>query len=319
MFHAEKIETLDLPDLEPYRTLKRPEDHQRRGIFVATNVKVVTRLLHTAYTIHSMLLTEEWLQRLAPLIAARPEHIRVFLGPKKLLETITGYTMHQGALALAQIPPQPSLDTILAGSPRPHLLAAVDGFSNAENLGALIRSCGAFGAQALLVSETSCSPYLRRCVSSSMGVIFHLPTLECASLTTTLRDLRARGLRILAAHPEPGGKTIVQANFTGDCCVVFGSEGYGISEPVLQVCDERIAIPMLVEMDSLNAASAGAVFLYEAGRQRGALTQTLSAPERKPDPAVLPRPVPGARSEPTRAMPSVESTATFVSPPTANS
>ena len=290
MFHAEKIESLDLPDLEPYRTLKRPEEHQRRGIFVATNVKVVTRLLHTDYPILSLLLTEEWLHRLEPLLTARPENIRVFLGPKKLLETITGYTMHQGALALAQIPPRPSLDAILEKLPRPLLLAAVDGFSNAENLGALIRSCGAFGTQALLVSETSCSPYLRRCVSSSMGVIFHLPTVECTHLATTLQNLRTRGLRLLAAHPEPGGKTIVEADFTGDCCVVFGSEGYGISDAILQVCDERIAIPMLVEMDSLNAASAGAVFLYEAGRQRGVLARRQPSAGKKLDPSILARP-----------------------------
>ena len=290
MFHAEPITSLELPELEPYRTLKWSQDHQRRGIFVATNAKVIARLLHTDYFIETMLLTDEWLQRFEPFLAARPENIRVFLGPKKLLETIIGYPMHQGALAVAKIPVRPSLEILLDTLPRPFLLAAVDGFSNAENLGALIRSCGAFGTQALLVSETSCSPYLRRSVSSSMGVIFHLPTFECPSLATTLRYLRARGLRIFAAHPEPNGKTIVQADFTGDCCIIFGNEGYGISDAVLALCDERIAIPMLVEMDSLNAASAGAVFLYEAGRQRGLLAQTRPAPEKKPDPAVLPRP-----------------------------
>jgi tRNA G18 (ribose-2'-O)-methylase SpoU len=274
MFQSEKIESLDLPELEPYRTLRRPEDHERRGIFVATNAKVVTRLLATDCMILSMLMTEEWLAQLRPLIEARRENIRVYLGPKKLLETITGYTMHQGVLALAQIPPRPSLDEILRRAARPVLLAAVDGFSSAENLGALIRSCGAFGAHALLVSETSCSPFLRRCVSSSMGVIFHVPTVECVSLVETLNALRSQGIRVLAAHPEPRGRTIVSADFSHDCCVVFGSEGYGISGKVLAVCDEKIAIPMLIEMDSLNAASAGAVFLYEAARQRGALSRS---------------------------------------------
>ena len=76
MFQSEKIESLDLPELEPYRTLRRPEDHERRGIFVATNAKVVTRLLATDCMILSMLMTEEWLAQLRPLIEALPERER---------------------------------------------------------------------------------------------------------------------------------------------------------------------------------------------------------------------------------------------------
>ncbi len=60
-----------------------------------------------------------------------------------------------------------------------------------------------------------------------------------------------------------------QANFTGDCCVVFGSEGHGISPKVLAACDEAVVIPMANDVDSLNVSMAAAVFLYEVNRQRG--------------------------------------------------
>jgi tRNA G18 (ribose-2'-O)-methylase SpoU len=165
------------------------------------------------------------------------------------------------------------------------LLVAVDGLSNAENLGALMRNCVAFGVQALLVGETSSSPFLRRSVRNSMGAIFQLPVWEARmanqavqlrrddpapfSLAQTLHDLRARGIRCIAAHPRPDGKTLSQADFSGDCCVVFGSEGHGISAQVLAACDEAVAIPMLNGVDSLNVGAAAAVFLYEAKRQRG--------------------------------------------------
>ena len=164
---------------------------------------------------------------------ARPEDIQVFVAEKALLETLTGFSMYQGLLAVGKVPPLPTLAEVVARSPQPRLLAAADGLCNAENLGALVRNCAAFNAQALIVGETCSSPFLRRAVRSSMGAIFQLPIVETASLTQALRDLRERGIRCIAAHPHADGRTLSQANFAGDCCIVFGSEGYGISPAVL--------------------------------------------------------------------------------------
>jgi TrmH family RNA methyltransferase len=106
-------------------------------------------------------------------------------------------------------------------------------------------------------------------VRSSMGTIFQMPIVETASLGQALRDLREHGIRCIAAHPHADGRTVSQASFGGDCCVVFGSEGYGLSPAVLAACDKAAAIPMPETVDSLNVGSAAAVFLYEANRQRG--------------------------------------------------
>jgi tRNA G18 (ribose-2'-O)-methylase SpoU len=176
--------------------------------------------------------------------------------------------MYQGLLAVGKVPPLPTLADVVARSPQPRLLAAADGLSNAENLGALVRNCAAFNAQALIVGETCSSPFLRRAVRGSMGAVFHLPVVETSSLTQALHELRERGIRCIAAHPHSDGRTLADANFAGDCCVVFGSEGYGISPAVLAACDEATAIPMPPTVDSLNVGSAAAVFLYEANRQR---------------------------------------------------
>ena len=107
-----------------------------------------------------------------------------------------------------------------------------------------------------------------------MGTIFQMPIVETTSLVQALRDLRERGIRCIAAHPHADGRTLSQANFTGDCCIVFGSEGYGISPAVLAACDEAAAIPMPATVDSLNVGSAAAVFLYEANRQRSRMQIT---------------------------------------------
>jgi tRNA G18 (ribose-2'-O)-methylase SpoU len=160
-------------------------------------------------------------------------------------------------------------------------------------MGALVRNCVAFGVHGLIVGETSSSPYLRRAVRNSMGTIFELPVFELnnrmgelheslikhqfgtletrpsETLAQTLRDLRQRGMRCIAAHPHTDKKILSQADFSGDCCIVFGNEGDGISAEVLEACDEAVAIPMPPTVDSLNVGAAAAVFLYEAARQRG--------------------------------------------------
>src|SRR4029077_18294542 len=126
---------------------------------------------------------------------------------------------YQGLLAVGKIPRPTTLASVLQRSPRPYLLAAVDGITSAENLGGLVRNCAAFGVQALLVGETSSSPFLRRAVRSSMGTIFKLPDVEVSSLAQSLRILRAQDIRCIAAHPHVQGRTLAQANFTGNSCV----------------------------------------------------------------------------------------------------
>src|SRR6266496_6163591 len=110
--------------------------------------------------------------------------------------------MYQGLLAVGKVPAQPLLEELLARSGRPWLLAAADGLSSAENLGAVVRNCAAFGVHALIVGETSSSPFLRRAVRSSMGTVFQLPVVESTNLIQTLQRLRERKVRCIAAHPH---------------------------------------------------------------------------------------------------------------------
>ena len=260
-------------------------EHERQGIFVAESEKVVRRLLESKLTVVSVVMPEKWLESFRPLLEARPENVTVYLAEKKLLESLVGFTMFQGVLAVGKLPAPVSLEEMLARSPSPKLFVATDELANAENLGALVRNCVAFGVQALIVGETSSSPFLRRAVRNSMGTIFQLPVVELAklglrhkfkikpratnlTLAECLTELRQRGVRCVAAHPHTDKKTLSQADLSGDCCLVFGSEGDGISPAVLEACDEVVAIPMPPTVDSLNVGAAAAVFLYEVNRQR---------------------------------------------------
>ncbi len=266
------VTSLDETDLHPYRTLRRPLDHQRNGIFVAEGEKVVRRLLESTLDMLTVLLTPEWLEEYHPLLEQRSGDLRVFVAPKHLVEEIVGFHLHQGIMAVARIPRPLTLQEALARVHHPALLVAVDGLTNAENLGVLVRNCAAFDVDALLVGETSSSPYLRRAVRNSMGTVFNLPVVHLASLADSLHELKSKdAMRIVAAHPRADRVALHQALMTGDCCIVFGSEGAGISPAVLTACDDLVAIPMQEGVDSLNVASASAVFLYEARRQRSEL------------------------------------------------
>ena len=270
MLHVHTIETLDHPALQPYLTMRLQETHRQQGIFVAEGEKVVRRLLKSNLGVVSLLVHDEWLVKMRPLLDQRPEaEINAFVAPKAELEKLVGYPMYQGLLAIGRIPPPQTLADALQRNPSPRLFVAVDGLGNAENLGGLVRNCAAFGGQALLVGETCSSPWLRRAVRASMGTIYDLSVVETVSLATTLQDLRLAGVRCVAAHLHTDRRTIAQADLRGDCCLVFGHEGLGLSRAVLAACDEAVVVPMANGVDSLNVGAAAAVFLYVAARQRG--------------------------------------------------
>ena len=267
--HIQKITSFEAPELEPYRTMRRPAKHAIQGIFVAEGDKVVQRLLASHFHVISVVLPENRLEEFRPQLEGRPEDINVYLADRQFLVTLVGIELFQGVLAVGKIPRTFALDDLLAQSPSPKLFAMVEGVTNSENIGLLVRNCAAFGTHGLIVGPTCCSPFLRRAVRNSMGTIFQLPVVESTDLTRSLHDLRAAGVRSIAAHPHTDKKYLSQADFKRDCCLVFGSEGKGISPEILAACDEAVAIPMAADIDSLNVGAAAAVFLYEVSRQRG--------------------------------------------------
>lgn len=227
----------------------------------------------------SMLLTDEWLEKYLPLLGNRRIEEGVFVAPRKLLEEIVGYRLHQGIMAIGRIPQEKDIFETKRSKGETRLIVGLDGIANSENMGVIVRNCAAFGADAVIVGETSCDPFLRRAVRNSMGTIFDLPTNKSVDLSKTLRRLHTElGTEIVAAHPQKGSARITQVDLTGDICIVFGSEGDGISPRVLEECGARLTIPMRENVDSINVGSSVGVVLYEAVRQRGSVSQRHNRP-----------------------------------------
>ena len=267
VFTVQSITDLDDPRLVPFRTMRAQAGHLNDGVFVAEGPKIVQRLLESPHEVLAVLLPPEWRAEFEPLVAARPENIQFFVAELAVLEQLTGFILYQGVLGLARVPRSATFAEVLA-LPRPRLFVALDGIGNSENMGTIIRNAAALGVQALIVGETASHPFMRRSVRSSMGTIFKLPYLLAPSLTDTLQAVRAGGVRCVAAHPRSDQRTLWQADLTGDICLVLGAEGDGIRPEVLAACGEAVMIPMSASVDSLNVASASAVFFAEVQRQR---------------------------------------------------
>ena len=261
-------DTLDRPDVAIYRTLRRPVDHLLQRIFVGEGWNVVSRLLKSSLRIRSLLVTPEWYERVKTAPRLQDESVMIYRAPLALVEEIVGFNLHQGIMAVAEMPADPVLVDVLAAIGSTGLIVALDGLVSAENVGVVVRNCAGLGADLILAGETAGSPYLRRAVRNSMGTVFSMPVIHLPSLAACLTVLRnEHGYDILAADPL-GSQTLYATDLTGKVCVVVGNEGKGLSPDVLPLCNLHVSIPMAKETDSLNVANATAVILSEALRQR---------------------------------------------------
>jgi TrmH family RNA methyltransferase len=187
----------------------------------------------------------------------------------------------QGIAALVT-PPVHRLHDIFE-STSPLALVAV-GLQDPGNLGTLIRSAEAFGADAVLTTPGTVSPWNQKVLRSSVGSTFRIPIISVTK--ADLEELQRRGIHLLAAVGAEGtGVLLAQnADLTQACAIMIGNEGAGLSPEWISLATSRITIPCPGPVESLNAAVAGSLLLYEASRQRAASSRSSAAPERIPGP-----------------------------------
>jgi TrmH family RNA methyltransferase len=185
-------------------------------------------------------------------------------------------TQSPQGLAALLVPPKWSLADAMPAKQAPLLLIAA-GLQDPGNLGTLIRSAEAFGVSAVLTTAGTVSEWNQKALRASAGSVFRVPVVQVAA--AELGALKSRGVRLLAAvAPESESNagsvdapvSAVVANLAGACALMIGNEGAGLAEEWLELADTRVTIPIPGRVESLNAAVAGSLLLYEAARQRGA-------------------------------------------------
>lgn len=234
-------------DLELFSSLRgrrHPED-----TFIGDGDKVVRRMLKTT-KVRRVLCTPDWIEKL-PI----PPGTDVRVAPISDLISIVGFRLHQGLMALGTIPSEKPLSGTF------HL--ALDGLANAENVGAILRTCAAFGVDGVILGPGTASPWLRRAVRVSLGAPLVVPVHTSNDLAETVRDLNA-----WAAHIHGQKRDYRDVDYTQPVCLVLGSEPTGVTDPVLRACKGVIYIPMATEWDCLNVAASAAVLLSEVRRRR---------------------------------------------------
>jgi TrmH family RNA methyltransferase len=234
------------------------------GLVAIEGEHLLREVLHSGLPIKTIFLTE----RLdAP--AWLPRGIELLQLPDDVFMSAVDTQSPQGLAALL-VPPDWTLEDALSAKPRaaPLVLIAA-GLQDPGNLGTLIRSAEAFGATSVLTTAGTVSQWNQKALRASAGSVFRLPVI--AVTTAEIGALKFRGLRLYAAvapGPDSASIPVAEAELTQSCALLIGNEGAGLSGDLLALADARVTIATPGPVESLNAAIAGSLLLYEASRQR---------------------------------------------------
>ncbi|MGH9518146.1 MAG: TrmH family RNA methyltransferase, partial [Terriglobales bacterium] len=155
-----------------------------------------------------------------------------------------------------------------AFGPEPALVLVAAGLQDPGNLGTLLRAADAFGATGLVALTDTVSPFKPKAVRASAGSLFRLPVAAPVAAAELIAAARKQGLRLLATAARGGNWDEGAGLLAQPCCLLIGQEGSGLPRELLRAADATLAIPVTRAVESLNAAMAGAILLFEASRQR---------------------------------------------------
>ena len=190
---------------------------------------------------------------------AKPKKIGMLLVQEKVITKIAETETPQGIVALVQ-KKRFSLKDVLAKSP--DTILALDNIKDPGNLGTILRTADAAGVFAVLLSQGSVELYNSKVVRTTMGSIFHLNPVDNLSFAQVMPELKNLGYQIVATLPQ-GGKRIDWLDFSGKICLLIGNETLGLSEEMLKLADLKITLPIFGKAESLNAAVACGIILYQ--------------------------------------------------------
>ena len=240
------------PRLAGYRALKERAVIEG-GRFIAESERVVRRLIESGLAVESVLLTPP---RLATLADALAGPFPVYVAPQDVLDGVAGFHVHRGCLALGVRPLAPQLP------PDARTIVALEDLTDVDNLGAIARHAAAFGADALLLSPRCADPFYRKAIRVSLGAVFVLPVVRAAAWPDELDRLRRDGVEVVGAVLDADAIPLGRYSRAPRVALLLGAEGPGLSAVARAACDHRVTIPMSPQADSLNVATAAAIFLY---------------------------------------------------------
>lgn len=247
-----------------FRDVKERDLTGRQGLFIAEG-EVVLRVLASSASLCqpvAVLIAEKRFDALKTLLEAFPSDVPVFTAPQDVLDSIAGFHLHRGILALGRKPAPVLLEDLLdslEGDGR-QILVAASGIGNHDNMGGIFRNAAAFGAGAVLMDSACCDPFYRKAIRVSVGAVLRTPMVGGLSAPVMIGTLKARGWNVLALTPSAA---VQLRDFvsSGRTVILLGSEGPGLPKAIIDTCTP-VGIRMAGGFDSLNVAATSAVVLH---------------------------------------------------------
>ena len=267
------ISTAGDPRLLAYRGLTdvalRRKSEPENGIYIAESAKIIERAVACGHTPVSILMADSWLAKMRILLPGISDNdfgnIDVFTGSHTILEELTGFHVHRGALAEMMRPAPLSLDSVLNGARR---VVVLEDIVDHTNVGAIFRAAAGLGIDAILVTPKCADPLYRRSIRVSMGAVFTVPWTRIPQWPASMDLLKGLGFITVAISPQNVGSQESQdlrefaARPLNRVALILGTEGEGITAASLDTCDHSVHIPMSNAVSSLNVASAAAVVFW---------------------------------------------------------
>ena len=267
-----RIDALDDPQIADYRNLKDVQLARERDRFIVEgrgNLRVL--LERSSFRPDSILLSERAWGALERELAERAPDCPIYLAAQPVLDGIVGFAIHRGVLAACPRPPgRDPLALVREGRERARAegraarFVLLEGLTNHDNVGGILRSSMALGADAVLLCPRSCDPLYRKAIRTSMGGSLVVPFARAQDFGALLDGLVALGIAVVALDPDPEGTDLaaLDPRTLGDAALLLGTEGEGVSADALRRATHRVRIDMEPGVDSLNVSVAAAIALH---------------------------------------------------------
>lgn len=264
-----EIDNLELEEVKIFGHLTEAQLRNRldpeRGMFIAESPKVIRVALDAGYEPVALLCEEKHIHGDAADIIERNPDMPVYTGSRRLLASLTGYTLTRGVLCAMRRKQLPSVAEVCHGAKR---LAVIDSVTDTTNIGAIFRSAAALGVDGVLLTTTSCDPLNRRAVRVSMGSVFLVPWTW---IDEPLTSLHRYGFRTAAMALTDDSVSIDDRALMAEprLAIILGTEGDGLASDIIAEADYTVRIPMAHGVDSLNVAAASAVAFWQLRYRNG--------------------------------------------------
>jgi 23S rRNA (guanosine2251-2'-O)-methyltransferase len=198
----------------------------------------------------------------------RKSGVPVRVLPRVELDRMAGNAGHQGLVAVTSAKQYSNLDDLVAARRGEHsLIVVLDGVEDPHNLGAILRTADAAGADGVIIPERRAAGVTGTVAKTSAGASEHLPVAKVTNISRALEELKSKELWIVGLD-ERGAQTYDAVDYKMHCAIVLGAEGKGLHDLVRKHCDFLVSVPMLGKVPSLNVSVAAGVVLFEVVRQR---------------------------------------------------